>query len=191
MTQPAADAARAAPEGQLRQGGRALLLAFYTALRSLKLYPVENATVQKALDDLDVTARALLAVEADLEVRLAGDFIFVNATRLRRKLVGRFHAAIADVDAVVTVSSMEPACRIDDDGMIERTYGRQARAPFNLTGSPAIAVPTGYSSSGMPLSMQIVGKPFREAMIYRVAHAYERATEWTKRRPALAERKAA
>ena len=79
----------------------------------------------------------------------------------------------------------------DDDGMIERTYGRQARAPFNLTGSPAIAVPTGYSSSGMPLSMQIVGKPFREAMIYRVAHAYERATEWTKRRPALAERKAA
>ena len=49
----------AGPDGQLRQGGRALLLAFYTALRSLKLYPVENATVQKALDDLDAAgARA-------------------------------------------------------------------------------------------------------------------------------------
>ena len=78
---------RAAPsEGRLRQGGRALLLALYTALRSLKLYPVENATVQKALDDLDGAARALLALEADLEIRLAGDFIFVNATRLRLEL---------------------------------------------------------------------------------------------------------
>jgi HD-GYP domain-containing protein (c-di-GMP phosphodiesterase class II) len=75
-----------AAEGQLRQGGRALLLAVYAALRSLKLYPVENATVQKALDDLDTTARALLAIEKDLEVRLAGDFIFVNATRLRLEL---------------------------------------------------------------------------------------------------------
>jgi HD-GYP domain-containing protein (c-di-GMP phosphodiesterase class II) len=86
MTQVAGDSARSAPEGQLRQGGRALLLAFYTALRNLKLYPVENATVQRALDDLDASARALLALEADLEIRMAGDFIFVNATRLRLEL---------------------------------------------------------------------------------------------------------
>jgi HD-GYP domain-containing protein (c-di-GMP phosphodiesterase class II) len=86
VTQPADATARAAPEGQLRHGGRVLLLALYTALRSLKLYPVENATVQKALDDLDTAARGLLAVENDLELRLAGDFIFVNATRLRLEL---------------------------------------------------------------------------------------------------------
>ena len=86
MTQPADAASRPAAEGQLRQGGRALLLDFYTALRSLKLYPVENATVQKALADLDATTRALLAIESDLEIRLAGDFIFVNATRLRLEL---------------------------------------------------------------------------------------------------------
>jgi aspartyl-tRNA(Asn)/glutamyl-tRNA(Gln) amidotransferase subunit A len=81
---------------------------------------------------------------------------------------------------------MEPACRIDDDAMVDRTYPRQARAPFNLTGSPAISVPTGFSSGGMPLSMQIVAKPFREATVYRVAQAYEQATEWTKKRPKLA-----
>jgi HD-GYP domain-containing protein (c-di-GMP phosphodiesterase class II) len=80
------EAARGTGEGQLRQGGRALLLALYTALRSLKLYPVENATVQKALEDLDITTRTLLATETDLEIRLAGDFIFVNATRLRLEL---------------------------------------------------------------------------------------------------------
>ena len=86
MTHSAEAPVRNAPESQLRHGGRLLLLALYTALRSLKLYPVENATVQKALDDLDAAARALLAVESDLELRMAGDFIFVNATRLRLEL---------------------------------------------------------------------------------------------------------
>jgi len=55
---------------------------------------------------------------------------------------------------------------------------RQARAPFNLTGSPALLVPTGFPESGLPLSMQIVGKPFSEALLYCVAHAYEQATDW-------------
>jgi hypothetical protein len=86
VTIPAEQAPSSASEGRLRQGGRALLLALYTALRSLKLYPVENATVQKALDDLHAAARALVAIEADLEIRLAGDFIFVNSTRLRLEL---------------------------------------------------------------------------------------------------------
>jgi HD-GYP domain-containing protein (c-di-GMP phosphodiesterase class II) len=85
VTSPA-EPTSVASDGRLRQGGRVLLLALYTALRSLKLYPVENTTVQKALDDLDAAARALLALESDLEIRLAGDFIFVNATRLRLEL---------------------------------------------------------------------------------------------------------
>jgi HD-GYP domain-containing protein (c-di-GMP phosphodiesterase class II) len=87
VTQPVESSdGRSAPDGQLRQGGRTLLLALYTALRSLKLYPVENATVQKALDDLDGVTRRLLEAEGDLEIRMAGDFIFVNATRLRVEL---------------------------------------------------------------------------------------------------------
>ena len=84
MTQPAdASNGRSTPDGQLRQGGRTLLLAFYTALRSLKLYPLENTAVQNALEDLDAVARRLLDLEGELEIRMAGDFIFVNATRLR------------------------------------------------------------------------------------------------------------
>jgi len=87
VTQPAEGAGgHSAPEGQLRQAGRSLLLALYTALRSLKLYPVENTTVQKALDDLDSSARALLQTEVELEIRMAGDFLFVNGTRLRVEL---------------------------------------------------------------------------------------------------------
>jgi HD-GYP domain-containing protein (c-di-GMP phosphodiesterase class II) len=86
MTQPLDTDASRPPEGQLRQGGRALLLSLYAALRSLKMYPVENATVQKSLDDLDASARGLLASEVELEIRMAGDFLFVNATRLRVEL---------------------------------------------------------------------------------------------------------
>jgi HD-GYP domain-containing protein (c-di-GMP phosphodiesterase class II) len=87
VTQPMeSSSAASASDGQLRQGGRSLLLALYTALRSLKLYPMENATVQKALADLDITAVALLKTEIELEIRMAGDFIFVNSTRLRLEL---------------------------------------------------------------------------------------------------------
>jgi HD-GYP domain-containing protein (c-di-GMP phosphodiesterase class II) len=87
VTNPAETAAEApGDDGQLRQGGRSLLLALYTALRSLKLYPIENATVQKSLTDLDTTARTLLQSEIELEIRIAGDFIFVNSTRLRLEL---------------------------------------------------------------------------------------------------------
>ncbi|MEP7227899.1 MAG: HD domain-containing phosphohydrolase [Gemmatimonadales bacterium] len=82
MTQPS----EGAGEGQLRQGGRSLLLALYTALRSLKIYPLENTTVQKALDDLDASARTLLQAEVEVEIRMAGDFLFVNGTRLRVEL---------------------------------------------------------------------------------------------------------
>jgi len=77
---------QSAPDGQLRQGGRTLLLAFYTALRSLKLYPLENTTVQNSLEDLDAVARKLLDLEGELEIRMSGDFIFVNSTRLRVEL---------------------------------------------------------------------------------------------------------
>ena len=118
---------------------------------------------------------------------MAGAFVraadYVNATRLRRKMTDAFHALFGDIDVAVTASSMDPACRIDDAKAIEYTYGRQARAPFNVTGSPALSVPAGFSSAGLPLSIQIVGKPFSEALIYRVAHAYEQATRWYDRHP--------
>ena len=110
---------------------------------------------------------------------------YVNATRVRVRLAQAFHALFEDIDVALTASAMDPACRIDDPQAIEYTYGRQARAPFNVTGSPALAVPVGFSKAGLPLGMQLVGKPFSEALLYRVAHAYEQATDWTSRHPPL------
>ncbi len=70
-------------ESIFRQGGRDFLLSIYAALRNLKLYPVENVQVQRALDEVDGTARILLKVDPELEIRIAGEFIFVNSVRLR------------------------------------------------------------------------------------------------------------
>ena len=120
---------------------------------------------------------------------MSGAFVraadYVNATRLRRKMTDAFHALFSDIDVVVTSSSMDPACRIDDPKAVEYTYARQSRAVFNVTGSPALSVPVGFSRAGLPLAMQIAGKPFSEALIYGVAHTYERATEWVERHPPL------
>ena len=110
---------------------------------------------------------------------------YVHAMRQRSVLTRKFNACMATVDVAITASSMEPACPIDNAELCEALYGRQARAPFNLTGNPALAVPTGFASTGLPLSMQIIGKPFDETMVYRVARAYERATEWTSKHPDL------
>ncbi|HEX7938653.1 MAG TPA: HD domain-containing phosphohydrolase, partial [Gemmatimonadaceae bacterium] len=80
------------PEGEgagdsfVRVRGRALILALYSALRAVKLYPVGNALVQRAVDDLITGTRELVASEEEVELRASGEFIFVNGTRLRLDL---------------------------------------------------------------------------------------------------------
>jgi len=59
-------------------------------------------------------------------------------------------------------------------------------APFNLTGLPAISVPCGFTAGGLPAGLQLVGRPWAEALVLQVADQYERATEWRGARPRLA-----
>jgi len=85
--QPGAPVAAAdTEEGFYRQAGRQFLVTLYAAMRALKFYPVENAAVQNALKDHDAIATTLLERAGEIEVRLSGDFIFVNGTRLRLEL---------------------------------------------------------------------------------------------------------
>ena len=58
-------------------------------------------------------------------------------------------------------------------------------APFNAAGLPALSVPCGFDAAGMPIGLQIVGRPFDEATVLRAGRAYEQATEWHLRRPSL------
>jgi aspartyl-tRNA(Asn)/glutamyl-tRNA(Gln) amidotransferase subunit A len=57
--------------------------------------------------------------------------------------------------------------------------------PFSIANVPALSVPSGFTAEGVPMSIQIAAKPFDEALMYRVANAYEKATEWHLRHPDL------
>ncbi|MBR0674260.1 amidase [Neoroseomonas soli] len=111
---------------------------------------------------------------------------YVQAQRRRRELVAAVEAAFGSVDLLLTASSMDPASRIDDADEVEITYPRQARTPFNVTGHPALTLMCGLSEAeGLPLSLQLVGRYFDEATIYRAAAGYERAAPWRDQHPAL------
>jgi aspartyl-tRNA(Asn)/glutamyl-tRNA(Gln) amidotransferase subunit A len=111
---------------------------------------------------------------------------YVQALHNRLKLIAAVEAVFSDVDILLSASSMHTASRIDDPAETTRTYFRQARTPFNLTGHPAISMLSGFSEQGLPLSAQFVGKYFGEAELFRVAAAYERAAGWNKRHPTIA-----
>ena len=59
----------------------------------------------------------------------------------------------------------------------------QCTLPFNLTGLPAISVPCGFSSAGLPTGLQLVAAPFQETLLFQMAHAYEKAAGWYKSTP--------
>jgi aspartyl-tRNA(Asn)/glutamyl-tRNA(Gln) amidotransferase subunit A len=112
----------------------------------------------------------------------AGDY--VQALRLRRELAEEMSEAMRDVDVLVTGITPGEAPRIDEDPGYE-SFQHPLMMPFNVTGQPAMAVRCGLSSRGLPLALQIAGKPFDEAGVLRVGHAYEQATNWHRQRPPL------
>jgi aspartyl-tRNA(Asn)/glutamyl-tRNA(Gln) amidotransferase subunit A len=113
----------------------------------------------------------------------AGDY--VQAQRRRLEMIATVEEALRDVDVLLCASSMDAACRIDNPADIERTYPRQARTPFNVTGHPALAMMAGVSAGGLPLSVQFVGRNFGEATLFQVARAWERAAGTDRKHPAI------
>ncbi len=108
---------------------------------------------------------------------------YVQALEERGRLIGAVDDAFRDVDILVAANSLDPACEIDDEEACTRTYSRNARSPFNLTGHPALALMAGSSRSGLPLSVQFVGRAHDEITVLRAGAAYERATRTMQRRP--------
>jgi aspartyl-tRNA(Asn)/glutamyl-tRNA(Gln) amidotransferase subunit A len=144
-------------------------------------FSIHEAWLRTRIADYGMRGRTRLLPGAFLS---AGDYI--HAQQMRTVLALEFAAAMATVDAALCVSSLELPCAIDDEAEVDRTYDRQARTPFNLTGTPAISIPMGFSRSGLPIGLQVLGGAFDEAMVYRVAQSYEAATDWHLRRPDLA-----
>ena len=92
---------------------------------------------------------------------------------------------MADLDILVSASAATEAPRITEVPKWATLEKPSFTMPFNVTGSPAISICTGFGAGGLPLSMQLVAKPFAEPLLFQAAHAYETATDWRARRPAL------
>ncbi len=110
---------------------------------------------------------------------------YVQAQRERRRILAETKPVYDEFDVLVTATAGGPAPRLDAWRTIQFWQHPSLTTPFNVTGGPALAQCIGFSATGLPLSMQIVGRPFADATVLRVAHAYEQATEWRARRPRL------
>jgi aspartyl-tRNA(Asn)/glutamyl-tRNA(Gln) amidotransferase subunit A len=111
----------------------------------------------------------------------AGDY--VHAGRRRLEMIAAVEESLRGVDVLLCASAMDPPSRIEDAAETERTYPRQARTPFNVTGHPALAMMAGVSRGGLPLSVQFVGRYFAEATLFQVARAWEHAAGTDEKHP--------
>jgi aspartyl-tRNA(Asn)/glutamyl-tRNA(Gln) amidotransferase subunit A len=179
--------------------------AFETSMRTLERL---GATVSEVVIPNIHTAWAFMAIvlaeafayhERDLRERpqlygevlrerfQAGGLItageYVQAQRLRSRLCAEMNEVLKTVDVLATPTMTGPATPFAK--VFDPNFGfpKSNMAPFNFTGLPALALPCGVSSSGLPLSLQLAGRAFEEATVLRVGHAYEQATEWHTRRP--------
>jgi aspartyl-tRNA(Asn)/glutamyl-tRNA(Gln) amidotransferase subunit A len=111
---------------------------------------------------------------------------YVQAQRLRRILTRKVDALFETVDVLLTavIPDAAPVLKETDDGPWRRQ--QPLASVFNVTGHPAMAQPCGFSTKGLPLSAQFVGRHFDEATVLRVGYAYEKAAGWVNQRPALA-----
>jgi aspartyl-tRNA(Asn)/glutamyl-tRNA(Gln) amidotransferase subunit A len=116
----------------------------------------------------------------------------VQAQRLRRELARAVNVEVLSrCDALLCAAGLAPAARFADfplDWPPPAAATATQTIPWNVTGNPALAIPMGFSSSGLPLGMQIVGRAFDEPMVLRIGAAYAAATglDERRRRPPVA-----
>jgi aspartyl-tRNA(Asn)/glutamyl-tRNA(Gln) amidotransferase subunit A len=110
---------------------------------------------------------------------------YVEAQRMRRELNSRFMEIMRDHDLLLCAATPFEAPPIDAVTKFSSFERPSFTFPFNVTGSPALALRCGFTGAGLPLGMQLAGRPFEDALVLRAGHAYEKATGWSKRRPAL------
>jgi aspartyl-tRNA(Asn)/glutamyl-tRNA(Gln) amidotransferase subunit A len=112
---------------------------------------------------------------------------YVQAVRRRRELRAELQAAMAGLDVVITAGAPGEAAKMDAIPRWDLFDKPNFTMPFNVSGYPAICVCSGFGPLGLPVSLQIVGKPFQEARVFQVADAFEKATDFRTMRPAMVE----
>jgi aspartyl-tRNA(Asn)/glutamyl-tRNA(Gln) amidotransferase subunit A len=140
-----------------------------------------------AYHERDLRERPELYGDVARERLLAGALVtaseYTQAQRIRSEICRETAQVLRDVDVLATPTTLKPATPFAMAYDPELGFPRSNMSPFNLTGLPTLALPCGFSASGLPLSLQLSGRPFEEGTVLRVGHAYEKATAWHMRRP--------
>jgi aspartyl-tRNA(Asn)/glutamyl-tRNA(Gln) amidotransferase subunit A len=142
-----------------------------------ELYSVHEPVLRTRLNDFgaDFLGRALGAL-------LIGGNDLIQSSRQRRRMIAAMEPLYEKYDVLITAGP-GPANRLDAWRTLNFWTGTNITAPFNCTGGPALVQCIGFTDDGLPLSMQITGRPFADPAVMRVAQAYETATAWKSRRP--------
>lgn len=115
------------------------------------------------------------------------DAYYLRAQKVRRLILGDFEKAFGQVDAILTPTSPTPAFRRGEraDDPLAMYLSDIYTISVNLAGLPAISIPAGFTSGGLPIGLQVIGKAFGEADMFAVANAFERAHDYTRKTPEL------
>jgi aspartyl-tRNA(Asn)/glutamyl-tRNA(Gln) amidotransferase subunit A len=184
---------------------RAALEDAYTAFRSLGAI-LEEVRIRPAADyyavKITIAESEQYAIhEEELRTRpddFGADFLgralpavlysatdYVQAQRERRRMVAEMALIYEKYDVLLTPTAPGPAPRFGTWRTISFWQNSSLTTPFNVTAGPALAQCMGFTPAGLPLSLQLVGRPFDEVTVLRAAAAYEKATNWRNHRPTL------
>lgn len=160
---------------------------------------VENAAAHDAYLRTRAQEYSKATLHSYIAALLTPASTYVMAQRARRIVCDEFDDLLKRVQLLIlpTIGFPVPTIEQCNEGYVEFDGKKLPRQdcrggleslcciPFNVTGLPAISVCCGFSQSGLPLGLQIVAGSFQEPLLFQLAHAYERLTEWHTRRPAL------
>ncbi|MEE8442826.1 MAG: amidase family protein, partial [Dehalococcoidia bacterium] len=124
---------------------------------------------------------------------ILGNTLYQKALRLRILVRRQVMSALEGLDVLVTPTRPVSPPRIETttgldskEDVLRKFYGpRGGTGPFNLAAVPAMSVPCGFTSTGLPIGMQLSARPFDETVVFLVGHGYQRRTDWHNRRPPL------
>jgi amidase len=189
---PAHHAIRAAQAALSGEGALAVFKTGFFGAFSRTYYP---APVIAAINRLWASQADVLAprtklslIAAELSRRNYHGRVYAKAQNVRPAYIKAYDTALADVDVLVMPTCIMTAPRnhrpgsyleaVEDNLAAMSRGGSRNTQPFNYTGHPALALPVGKSSAGLPVSMQLVGRFFDDPLLMRVARAYQHAVDW-------------
>ena len=162
------------------------VIASSTAIIGAEAYEVHAQTLKTHSHHYGADVRSRLMLGACIQAAQ-----YLKAQRFRTLLRREMLDILGRVDALITPTTLMAASKIDaitveigGEEFVVAAHIARATRPFNMTGLPAISVPCGFTPAGLPIGLQIIGRPFEETLLLRVAYTYERSTPWHERHPA-------